>query len=473
MKKIFALIFCIMTLVLCLSFSASADSDIKITLNGTPIDCASYGQEATIVDGRTLVPLRAIFESLGASVEWDGKTKTVTSTLKDTTIRLTIGENKLYKNSTEVELDVPAKILNGRTMVPARAVAESFGVSVGWSAKNRTVVLMTMPDVPLAKYNADIENRLAKYVPKEAVDNEILGTVGGFVISGSCVRYATMIGQSYLEYYGLSQQEVEDLATGIYKENAGLLAFAYKNYITVTDEEIGALAETTIENLEYMYGDVLEETLASSPYTKYYYCLYAVYSQIYNKLAEVFVNSNEMKAQLAPEFLAYLSENDYVRAKHILIQFPEGEYGEVTDKQRAEALKKANEVLKQVNAMSDLSEFDELIKKYNEDPGMESNPDGYFFTKGVMVEPFEKATYSLGMGQTSGIVETSYGYHIILRLPLDDEAVYESDVYQEFVSDKLTEMIQEESDSMEIVYAGNYDERVEDFINEFSEMSYT
>ena len=126
--------------------SAQEVRPVHVMLNGEIVDCAAYGQEATIVEGRTLVPLRAIFEALGASVEWDQTTKTVTSELEDTQIKLTIGENKLYRNGEAVEIDVPAMIVNGRTMVPARVVAESFGVFVEWDSSTRTVVLTYVSD---------------------------------------------------------------------------------------------------------------------------------------------------------------------------------------------------------------------------------------------------------------------------------------------------------------------------------------
>ena len=141
MKKKFISVLAVTVTVLCLAVFASAASPVTVTLNGEKIDCASYGQEAEIVEGRTLVPLRAIFEALGASVEWNGETKTVTSVLDETEIKLTIGEKALYKNGETVELDVPAQIMNGRTMVPVRAISESFGVKVEWDGETRTVIL--------------------------------------------------------------------------------------------------------------------------------------------------------------------------------------------------------------------------------------------------------------------------------------------------------------------------------------------
>ncbi len=157
MKKILTVVTAIV-LVALMAFSVCAADDITVTLNGAEVDCASYGQPATIVNGRTLVPLRAIFEALGASVKWDQATKTVTSALGDTSVELTIDIPVMYVNGEAKELDVAGTIMNGRTLVPARAVAEAFGVGVEWDAATRTVIL-TKSDAPdgaiLWKYGGD------------------------------------------------------------------------------------------------------------------------------------------------------------------------------------------------------------------------------------------------------------------------------------------------------------------------------
>ena len=111
-------------------FNCKLKSETSVINTEILIDFADQAPE--IVEGRTLVPLRAIFEALGASVEWDQATKTVTSSMDDVTIKLTIGDNTLYRNGEGVTLDVAAQILNGRTMVPARAIAEAYGVDVQW-----------------------------------------------------------------------------------------------------------------------------------------------------------------------------------------------------------------------------------------------------------------------------------------------------------------------------------------------------
>ena len=111
---------------------------VAVELNGQRV---AFDQEPVIQDGRTLVPLRAIFEAMGASVKWDAATQTVSSTRNGTTIVLTIGSNILYKNNTPITLDVPAQIMGNRTMVPLRAIAESFGAAVSWDESTRTVAI--------------------------------------------------------------------------------------------------------------------------------------------------------------------------------------------------------------------------------------------------------------------------------------------------------------------------------------------
>ncbi len=120
---------------------APALPDVSVFLDGGRIDFAD--QAPVIVEERTLVPLRAIFEALGAKVEWDDATKTVTATRGQDVIKLTIGDTTLYKNGVaHYELDVPAQIMGeGFTMVPVRAISESFGCQVDWVAALRAVVI--------------------------------------------------------------------------------------------------------------------------------------------------------------------------------------------------------------------------------------------------------------------------------------------------------------------------------------------
>ncbi len=100
------------------------------------------GTKPIIIDGRTLVPIRAIIEELGGDVRWDALSETVFLELEDDKIKLVIDENTAYLNNKKEELDVAPTIINGRTMLPIRFIAEGFNFGVGWNERNRTVYIV-------------------------------------------------------------------------------------------------------------------------------------------------------------------------------------------------------------------------------------------------------------------------------------------------------------------------------------------
>ena len=119
--------------------------EIKLTIGKAEIvtngEAKALDVPAQIIDSRTMVPLRAIFEALGASVEWDDSTKTVTSERGDIKVSLTVGVAEIKVNGEAKALDVPGQIVDSRTMVPARAIAEAFGCDVAWDDATKTVTI--------------------------------------------------------------------------------------------------------------------------------------------------------------------------------------------------------------------------------------------------------------------------------------------------------------------------------------------
>lgn len=103
--------------------------------------------EPFIEEDRTMVPMRAIFEAVGASVTWDQDTQTVISIKNDeatqNVVVLQIGNTSAFVNSESVALDVPAKVINDRTFVPLRFVMESLDANVDWNPDTFTVTVTT------------------------------------------------------------------------------------------------------------------------------------------------------------------------------------------------------------------------------------------------------------------------------------------------------------------------------------------
>lgn len=107
------------------------------------VPSTSFAAESTktltggqIIEGRTLLPLRSLFESLGAEVKWNAKTSSVTAEKGNTKIELTINSKTVKVNGTKKTIDVPAKLINSSTMVPVRFISETLGAKVEWNKEN-------------------------------------------------------------------------------------------------------------------------------------------------------------------------------------------------------------------------------------------------------------------------------------------------------------------------------------------------
>lgn len=119
-------------------FAPSVIPDVRVMINGEDLVTDT---PPTIVEGRTLVPMAAIFKALGAEVSWDGSTRTVTGIKDGTEIKLQIDSTTALINGQGSTLDVPATIINNRTMVPLSFIALSLGRNVQWDGESRTVTI--------------------------------------------------------------------------------------------------------------------------------------------------------------------------------------------------------------------------------------------------------------------------------------------------------------------------------------------
>ena len=120
--------------------SSAQTSEIIVIVDGKTIE---FDVPPMIIYDRILVPLRAIFETIGASVDWDGDTLTVAATKDDTEVILTIGSVSPTINDEEVTIDQPGIVVNERTLAPLRFVAEAFGGTVVWDGAKKTAYITT------------------------------------------------------------------------------------------------------------------------------------------------------------------------------------------------------------------------------------------------------------------------------------------------------------------------------------------
>ena len=151
MKKLLSS-FLLLLIILNVSFCYAANP--KVQINGNIIDFKDESGnvvEAQLINNRTMVPLRRIFEELNCSVDWEQETKTVTANRDDKTIILTIGSKDAYLKVGGIEnkivLDSEPVIVENRTLVPLRFIGESLGNDVGWDQANQTAIIIDYEEI--------------------------------------------------------------------------------------------------------------------------------------------------------------------------------------------------------------------------------------------------------------------------------------------------------------------------------------
>lgn len=116
------------------------DSKITVELDGKEV---SFSVMPEIIEGRTMVPMRELFEMLGATVNWDGETRTVTAVKGKNSVKLQIDNALVVMNGKELQMEAAPYIKNSRTMVPLRFASEALGIRVGWDNIDRLIVMLS------------------------------------------------------------------------------------------------------------------------------------------------------------------------------------------------------------------------------------------------------------------------------------------------------------------------------------------
>lgn len=194
-----------------------------------------------------------------------------------------------------------------------------------------------------------------------------------------------------------------------------------------SQEELDNMLQTAADSSTDGDVDAFIEQLNAYYISEDYY-LYTCAVTLYYE--ELFANQFGADGELLSDedALAYAVDNGYMYARHILFKTVDDTGAPLDEDTIARKKADAEAVLAQLKACSNTEEmlalFDELEAEYNEDPGRGTNPDGYYFLEGEMVEVFENAVKALEENGLSDVVESAYGYHIILRPAMDPENVF-------------------------------------------------
>lgn len=286
----------------------------------------------------------------------------------------------------------------------------------------------------------------------------VVATVGDTEITADSLLYwlaATVDGTA--QYYAMMGMSASDLPWDTEMEDGSTMAEGFLNNalqtaalyalvpviaqqegLSVSDESAQTIQQAIDSFAQQAGGDAMvDHMLWSSALTRDLYTRMMQAGDLNTQLMNRYYGDGAPDAPKDEDILTYVSDNLQIayKAKHILLKTVDtskpikgadgkatGEYEPLDDATVAQKKATAEDILAQLQAASDKEAlFDELMKEYSEDTDSSGNvnsPEGYEAKSGQMVAAFEEAALALQPGEISGIVESTYGYHIILRLPI-------------------------------------------------------
>ena len=315
---------------------------------------------------------------------------------------------------------------------------------------------------------------------------ETVMTVDGNEIPAQAYFYWTAYNCSYFEYqlgmlaaYGMSGDlvNVEDgsvnwdapfsedqtLSQYVKEETKSAVTFyavaenlAAELGVTLTEEDETAIADNRASMVEELGGE--------DAYAQYLEEL-GVDEETFTRLQSASLligDMTDLTLQEGSEL--YLPEEGYDQyatyADHILLATQDTATGAaLSEEEIAEKRQTAEDLLTQLQASDDVvTLFGQLADEYSEDPGRAENPDGYIYTPGTMVAVFEDAAAALEPGQVSGIVESDYGYHIILRKDLSEGLSSDPDMKRTLAQEHLQKLLEERMEEAEVTVSAELDD---------------
>lgn len=202
---------------------------------------------ATIVNDRTLVPMRAIFEAIQADVQWDQASSTATATKDGVEVKITLNSTTTYVNGEAKELDVPAQIVNDRFLVPIRFISESFNCTVEWDGFAKTVDVKPLGISDTAKEfppKMGVANALMVYKLTQSGDDNEGNGISKSLDGDLATRWAVSSeGEAWGIYDLGSVKNLESTHIAFYNGNARVYTFSIAvsedgtNYKTILDKK--------------------------------------------------------------------------------------------------------------------------------------------------------------------------------------------------------------------------------------------
>ena len=234
--------------MLCIAVTpARTDSGIRVSVDGRYISFTDA--EPIIYDGRTMVPVRAVFDALGAEVDFNSK-GVITGKKGNSTVEMCLGNKYIISNGIPSAMDTVPIVINSRALVPARYIAESFGYTVGWDSQSKTVTINSRSYAPAPAVNTpqtrDEDVRLC-FIDVGQGDCTLIEDNGHYMlIDAGETEYGSKV-VSYIKNMGVNCIDYV-IATHPHSDHIGGLddvinTFDVKNVIITSEEAVTASFE--------------------------------------------------------------------------------------------------------------------------------------------------------------------------------------------------------------------------------------
>lgn len=238
MKRKFALM---LVCMLCLNAVPAAADGVKVVVNGETVEFDDA--QPVIINSRTMIPLRGVFEKLGYDVFWKAETKTAVIVAKNSsTIRIKVGDEKIYKGDEQLSAETVPQIIGGRMYLPLRAVGEAAGLKVQWNAADKTVYIGDGVIINKAEDRA------------EAITDEEIRSVAVDLFTTAILETAADEYDDYIEKGHTADEYVQAVTAFIANESIGLNG----QYKTELSELLESAADYRLENEMSAFADKME-----------------------------------------------------------------------------------------------------------------------------------------------------------------------------------------------------------------------
>ncbi len=371
----------------------------SIKADGTYLISENY-----VFGNALFVPVRDVAEALGAEVKWDNDTRTV---------EITTGKQKSDKYNGEYTV-------NAENVLQLPAYFDSVKIMIdGEEIQGQSFIANDKTYIPFESIKA-----LTSHMYLEAQTGSLRLYSPSYNTDGSFMTYGDN---------KVNKEDFMDILSFVYQGNidAGISEnFAsLDNYLLVNDAIVKLASESEIDmsekTLEKFYDENPIENLSpvetlkntegvKENILKYYYS----YKNISENIETLYKPSDE-ELKVIFEKTPYFN-NLTLKAQHILISKDEN----------GEGLKKIEDLLKEARKKD--TDFTKLMLENSQDPGSQSQPGGYIFTEGEMVDSFYEAALNTPVGEISDVFESEYGYHIVKKI-----AHWENGIPMEEIKDEL------------------------------------